>query len=338
MLKRHFLFFCLSCLLLACSDTSQETDPIPDTVQVDWSLFRADSALVFAQNPDQLLDYLQAHPRFARQGMGLGLHPEGDGPLIRSLFRLAQDPKIDSLHQLCQDEYGQDLPRLRQDLHQLFRRMRYFFPDFAPPMVYTVVTGLGYDLMLKDSLLIVGLDYYLGSKHFKTPPPDPYGVPLPQYIWQRYSPESIAPHTALFLINRYAQKDLDDRRLLNEMMTWGKILYAAQRLLPQTPPHLLIGYTEQQWTDTEASAANVYRFFVEEQLFFDAGQTAKTKYIQERPFTAELSQRAPGRLGVWLGWKIVQAYMEKNPNLSVQELMQITDAQSIFEEARYRPK
>ncbi|MEM6299329.1 MAG: hypothetical protein AAF740_11640, partial [Bacteroidota bacterium] len=322
----------LSITFFSCDSEPKEN--LPD---VKWSLERADKAMVNAQSVEELQAYFSEHQRFGKLGMGLGLRPEGDGPFYKSMMRLANDPKIDSLYEKCENVYGEDLNELEQEFDEAFSRLKSYYTDFQPPNVYTVVTGLGYDLMLRDSLLIVGLDYYLGNEHFPVAPPDPYGVPLPKYIWQRYEPATIVPHSMLFLVNRYAEKDPADRRLINEMITWGKILYLAQKVMPEKSPHLLIGYTEQQWVDTEASAAQVYRFFVEQQLFFEAGREAKTKYIQERPFTGELSGRAPGRLGVWLGWKIVEAYMEKNPETSIQDLMAMQDAQKIFEESRYRP-
>lgn len=339
MFYRFLSLFFFPLLLLGLTSCQEDTETIPEVpdVALAWSLERADKVMVQAENIDQIQEYLQEHPRFARLGLGMGLRPEGDGPLLRSLFRLTQDPKIDSLHQVCMEEYGEDLNELETEFDHAFKRLKHLFPDFTPPVVYTVVTGLGYDLILKDSLLIVGLDYYLGKEHFPVAPPDQYGVPLPNYIWERYSPQTIVPHSILFLSNQYNRKDMSDRRLINDMITWGKVIYLSDQVLPAVPDHILIGYTEKQFADTQASAEAIYRFFVEKQLFFDASREAKTKYVHERPFTNELDQRAPGRLGVWLGWKIVQAYMEKHPEVSVQELMQKTDAQALFEAARYRP-
>lgn len=326
--------------LTGCDSLSggEEIPEVPD-VEVNWELERADRVMVNAEEVETIIRYLEAHPYFAKMGLGIGMISDEakKDPRLISLLRLARDPRIDTLHQECEAVYGEELSDLRTEFDHAFKRLKAVYPDFSPPDVYTVVTGLGYDLMLRDSMLLIGLDYYMGNEHFPTPPPDPYGVPLPQYIWQRYQPETIVPHAVLFLVNRYARKDQSDRRLINEMITWGKVLYLAERVMPAKPEHLLIGYTAEQYANTEASAEVIYRFFVENELFFDGSREAKTKYIQERPFTQEFDKRAPGRLGVWLGWKIVRAYMEKHPEVSVQQLMAETDAQRIFEEARYRP-
>jgi len=62
-----------------------------------------------------------------------------------------------------------------------------------------------------------------------------------------------------------------------------------------------------------------------------------TSYLNDGPFTSEVSQDSPGRLGIWLGWRIAESYMEHNENVSLQELMAEPDAQKILELSFYKP-
>ena len=55
------------------------------------------------------------------------------------------------------------------------------------------------------------------------------------------------------------------------------------------------------------------------------------------PFTAEISQDSPGRLGIWIGWRIVDSYMRNNEHVTIQELMSEGDAQKILEQSFYKP-
>ncbi|NJN42061.1 MAG: hypothetical protein HC811_07420 [Flammeovirgaceae bacterium] len=41
--------------------------------------------------------------------------------------------------------------------------MKYYYPDFKPPVIKTMLTGLETDLYVSDSLIVIGLDYYLGK-------------------------------------------------------------------------------------------------------------------------------------------------------------------------------
>jgi hypothetical protein len=61
----------------------------------------------------------------------------------------------------------------------------------------------------------------------------------------------------------------------------------------------------------------------------------KQKYISERPHTIEVSPDCPGRIGLWVGWQIVNEYARQNPKASLPELMEIIDAQKILRGSKY---
>ena len=70
---------------------------------------------------------------------------------------------------------------------------------------------------------------------------------------------------------------------------------------------------------------------------FKTESTIISSYLNEGPFTAEISQESPGRLGLWVGWQIVDSYMRNNEEVSVQELLSESDAQKILEQSFYKP-
>jgi hypothetical protein len=39
-----------------------------------------------------------------------------------------------------------------------------------------------------------------------------------------------------------------------------------------------------------------------------------------------------------VGWQIIRSYMENNPEVSLQELMKMTDVNLIFSKSGYKPK
>ena len=64
----------------------------------------------------------------------------------------------------------------------------------------------------------------------------------------------------------------------------------------------------------------------------------KNKFIGESPNVYEISEKCPGRIGAWLGWEIVKKYMDKNPEVSIVDLMNDTDAHRIFQMSGYKPR
>ena len=55
------------------------------------------------------------------------------------------------------------------------------------------------------------------------------------------------------------------------------------------------------------------------------------------PNTQVMTEAAPGNIGQWVGWRIVQEYAGKHKDFSVPQILE-TPAKTIFEEAKYKPK
>ena len=46
---------------------------------------------------------------------------------------------------------------------------------------------------------------------------------------------------------------------------------------------------------------------------------------------------SPGRIAYYIGWEIVNDYMENNPRLTLEALMQNTESQEILQQSGYKP-
>jgi hypothetical protein len=51
----------------------------------------------------------------------------------------------------------------------------------------------------------------------------------------------------------------------------------------------------------------------------------------------EVGEKCPGRIGQWVGWQIVNAYMNAHKDVTLPELMNQRDAQKLFKESKYKP-
>jgi uncharacterized protein YjaZ len=54
-------------------------------------------------------------------------------------------------------------------------------------------------------------------------------------------------------------------------------------------------------------------------------------------FGLELDSESPGRLGRYIGWQIVRAFFDKNPNITPQQLLTLS-ADDILKESNYKPR
>lgn len=160
------------------------------------------------------------------------------------------------------------------------------------------------DLYVSDSLVVIALESFLGdSGHYKP-------AMTPQYILQRMKPDFLVPSVVMMQSSKFNKVDILDNTLIAEMIQWGKTYYYMKRIMPCTPDSIIIGYSAKQWAGSETNLAKIYAYFVERKLFFEPNHIEINRYIGERPKTLEVGNECPGRIGRYLGWKIVDKYMK----------------------------
>jgi hypothetical protein len=76
---------------------------------------------------------------------------------------------------------------------------------------------------------------------------------------------------------------------------------------------------------------------VEQQKLFSKDDDVVRIFIEESPFTKPFGNRSPGRMGQFLGWKIVKEYMKNNPEVTLEQLMQTKDLQIILNRSAFKP-
>jgi hypothetical protein len=185
--------------------------------------------------------------------------------------------------------------------------------------------------MLMDDAIAVGLDRYIGDTC------DIYGqLNFPRYRQYNMRPERI-PVECLqaWLGGEYLAEGSDNGNLLQEMIREGKIAYINTLCFPKAADTLLFGFTERQMDWCKQNEDYMWAYLLERQELYSTEQFLIHKYIGDAPFTASFAQTSPGRACVWLGYRIVTAYMKKNKS-SVPDMM-LLDAQSLLKESRYNP-
>jgi hypothetical protein len=61
------------------------------------------------------------------------------------------------------------------------------------------------------------------------------------------------------------------------------------------------------------------------------------KIVMPAPNATSVFTEAPGEIGNWIGWQIVKSYMKRNPDTSMDELIQLRDTQAFMEASKYKP-
>jgi len=230
-----------------------------------------------------------------------------------------------------------DFSPYEKEIKQGIRYVKHYYPAYkAPREIITYIGPLdGYGDILTEDALVVGLHQHLGSNfsQYKT---TWVQETYPQYITNRFTPEYISVNCMKnIVLDMYPEKS-EDKSLVYQMVEKGKRLYMLSRLLPETDEYKLIGYTQKQLKDCYEHETQIWDLFVQNNFLQTIDNNVIKNYIGEGPKTQELGESSPGNIGSFAGWQIVKQYMKKLPKTKLPDLMK-TDAEIIFQEARYKP-
>ncbi|AHM61524.1 hypothetical protein D770_16350 [Flammeovirgaceae bacterium 311] len=330
-LYRLLIFIPLCLQLIGCGHGSEDAIDRPNVsdIELDVSIRRLEQPLFEAKSRDEIKAFLKENELFAQNFLRINEYPS-DSVIVDQLWQLSQDPHLDTVYRESQQIFP-DLKAWEEQFETAFKYIKYYYPEFQPPVIYTVVSGFSTDLFMTEDMIIIGLDYFLGPEATYRP------QELPQYILHRYAPEYVVPGVMLLISSRFNQTDLKDKSMLAEMVYYGKSYHFVDFVLPSAPDSVIVGYTAEEMDGVQANQGIIWNHFLKNELLYETNHVLKKKYLEERPKTLEIGDKAPGRIGNWIGWSIVRSFMEKKEDLSLRQLMELQDARYIFNEAKYRP-
>ncbi len=270
--------------------------------------------------------------------------PPIPGPMLDSVIAFKLGPLLqdsaflwllDSIHQIFPE---QDV-FFSQKLEPVFKRYHIHFPEVDIPHIRTHVNG--YDpsghpqsvdqLLITDEFFSIGLHYFMGENFSY------YSPNLPQYVRRRFERDYMDVVVAHQLAEGTVPQinPREQPTLLAKMIREGMKLYLVEKLLPNSPDSMIIMYSQEEMDWAETFERDVYKDLTPK--FFSTNFMDHRSYLAERPFTQEVSRASAPRLGQFTGWRIVQAYVDKNKDISLADLCSETDYQKIFRESKYKP-
>lgn len=244
-------------------------------------------------------------------------------------------PFVRELHHKV-DSTFQDFSKIEKDLQQGLQFYKYYFPEKEIPEFNTFVSEFTYSIALppRGYSVAIGLDFFLG-KDFKYYYFEPLN--LPKYVARTQDKEHLAAKIFAGLVEDMVGS-AKGNRFLDHIIHNGKKTYILDQLLPYSPDSIKLGYTAKQvqWCNNSESA--IWDYFLQEKMIFsDKFQDFKS-LITLAPNSAGMPEEAPGQVGNWMGWQIVKAYMRKNPETTLQELIDLKNVQEILTKSKYRPR
>lgn len=263
----------------------------------------------------------------------IGLDYEDTESLTEELQRFLTDTVygFKEINQQVRNEFA-DITSLREDINNAMGRLHYLYPDWDTPTLYFMVTGLqGNAYLLESNDFMIGVDMYLGSDF-------PYynGV-VYEYQKKQMNKDCITNHVILNKLYYHLDNPSKQNRLLDRILYEGRVMYMMQQLMPQKSAAYIIGYTDDEWKWCERNEKQIWGLICDKQDLFSSQPMLINSYVGDGPFTSEISQDSPSKIGIWIGWRIINSYMKNHPEISLQDMMKLEDSQIILQESGYRP-
>ena len=260
---------------------------------------------------------------------------EGNTSLIYWRNQL-EDPMQRKLHQAVMEKFS-DFNQLNFELNQAAKHYYYYFGTQDTIDFYSYISRLDFEypvLQAKD-YCFAGLDLYLGKDA-------EFYRGMPEYLAYKRQQKFLIRDCMEALIRSHLKPKDKEGTLLDAMIYYGKILHALQRILPEEKPHNLVQYTEPGWQFCQKNEKMIWSFFVENQMLFQSTESLKRRFIREAPFSkfrTRFDNQTPGRIGRWLGWRIVESYARRNGDLApLKEILNEKDSRKILRTSGYKPQ
>jgi len=219
------------------------------------------------------------------------------------------------------------------EINKAFQHYKYYFPEDTVPEIYTFFSSLGYSVVTLKGTVGLALDKYLGEKYFYFYDRVGWSMYQKRRMIKEMIPVDIMRAVA---VADYPYEE-DGDNMLKKMIYEGKIQYYLNCTLPETPDTLKWRYTGRQMAWAEKYENKTWSYIAEQKLLFSSDKNEIRKMTGDGPYTSAFTDVSAPRAGCFIGYKIVEKYMDNNENLNLKNLMDEPDARKILEGAKYNP-
>lgn len=332
-------FFPFLLVLLIVSSCGRKDRFSIDTSEnrTDVKIQRFDSALILLDTLNataSVKEIYKAYPVFFRQFITAvdTVQPADTLKVARNLRNFITYPEVRKINRRVMEVFA-DVSDIEKEISEAYTYLNHYFPKLPKPDVWFFVSGMSRQIITDERMESIGIgsDFYLGADY------EPYKSLVYDYMLQNMNRRNLSVDLISTLLFNYFRFDSKQNRLIDNMLHRGKVMFMLAVFMPERPLNDIIGYNTTQWNWAVKNEKEIWNTVVSQKDLFSSDLQLIRKYLNDAPFTSPVSQESPGRLGTWIGMRIVESYMNKNKEVTLQQLMQINDYQKLMEESGYKP-
>ena len=226
----------------------------------------------------------------------------------------------------------------QDSIEKVLTDTRYILADELPGIkwkeIYGGVSTYNQSILMTDSIMLVGLNHYLGEDY----PAYAYFEPYQRTVkTQRHLPYDI---TEAMIVGKYPYVADENASLLNRMLYDGALIYMVMKSLPEADLSEAMGYSPEEMKWAIENEGNIWRRIIEQGYLYSTDRSLAERMCRPAPASPSIHPDAPGRIGRFIGYRIVDTYMHNHPDYDARRLLSpdFYNSTSTLIDAGYSPK
>ncbi len=334
---KQFLYLLLVLAAVSCNSSGPDVSKVPVNIKIDrfeQVFFKIDSNNVMPGLKEAEKQFPYFATDFTANILGAGIISDTNKMLMDAASKFVSS--YYPVYSFLNKKYN-DLSWLKTELKDAFQHVEYYFPKYKTPRIVTFVGPFDAPgVAITQNAVAIGLQAYAGSDYpfyVSTPGQELF----PAYISRRFDKQYMTTNCMKAVSEDLYPDESEKLPLIEQMVEKGKRWYLLDKFLPSVQDSLKTGFTTKQLKWCEENEGNMWNYLLQQTDIFTTDPSITQLYIGEGPTTQGFPDVSPGNIGQWLGLQIVKTYVSKNSSLTPQQVMQ-TDAKTIFNESKYKPR
>lgn len=334
MVVRNSLLICIILVLTACSGDPLDVDVSDVEVNIaferfEQKMFKATSAADMKRiNTELIASGGELYEYYVYDMLRAGSVYDDSAGVY--LYYFVTDSIMKMVARDIDIKFG-DFTQWQEEIINAFKHFKYHLPgEKLPEKIVTYNSAFNFGVVSTDKYIGIGLEMYLGPDNGVI-----QKIGFPVFMKEKMSQDYLLVDIChSWLISNVMGEDRGET-FLSSMIYYGKLRYAVDAMLPDMDDNYKIRYTHEEYDWALISEYDIWQFLVEMNYIYSTEAKVKLRYFEEAPTTVDM-EGSPGRIGQFIGWQLVKQYMEKNPDVTVAELLKETNEGKILK--AYKPQ
>lgn len=187
--------------------------------------------------------------------------------------------------------------------------------EFAQTHFATLVWGKPQSILFNDDAMLIALNHYLGADY-------PGYSGLDSYKRLTKTPDALPYDMAEALVAvNYPFEASDSSAVVNRIVYEGALVAARMAMVKDASLPDALGYTPEQLKAVQSHENEIWQRLLSKRILFDTDMTAAERLVMPAPCSALISQDCPGRVGRYIGYKIVRSYLDKHGDARLSDVL-----------------